>query len=231
MKYSYDLERVVVIKRYKRFFADVQRENGEILTVHVPNTGPMLGAYKEGVIGYIMRKENPKKMSHGLELLETEGGELLGVNTQIPNRLVRSALESQELFFCDQYSNIKPEAKIGESKIDFLLSQEGLADCYLEVKNCSGKVEDTAFFPDTKSERALKHLRELVDLKSKGFRSILLFVVQRSDCSYFSPGDSYHPEYGIEIRSAFASGVEIFAISAKISLTGICLDKFLELKL
>ena len=231
MKFVNPLEKVTILKRYKRFFADVKYPDGTELTVHVPNTGPMLGAFNPGWDGYIMAKVNPKKMSHGLELMEDPDGTLMGVNTQIPNRIVKEALESKELYFATDYENIKPEAKIGNSKIDFLLTQEGFPDCYLEVKNCSGKEKDTAFFPDTKSERALKHINELRDLNKKGIRTILVFIIQRGDCKFFRPGDEYHPEYGKALREAISEGVEVYPLSCKISLTEISIDKQLILKI
>lgn len=231
MDYPFPLEKVIILKRYKRFFADVQRSDGSILTVHVPNTGPMIGAFEPGWSGYIMPKAKVNKLTHGLELTQSPQGELAGVNTQIPNRLIKEALINKQIDQIKDYDEIIPEFTIGKSKLDFLLKGKKISDCFIEVKNCSGKAQDTAFFPDTRSDRAVKHLEELIDLKQKGHRTILIFLVQRNDVKNFRPGDEYHPEYGQLLRQALKLGIEIYPFKCQISLTGIELGPLLPLKL
>lgn len=231
MKFQFPLEKTEIIKRYKRFFADLKRQDGSIITVHVPNTGPMIGAWEAGWNCYIMPKAKVAKMTHGAELTQSPDGQLMGINTQIPNRLVREALLAGELEFVKDYKTHRPEFTIGKSKLDFLITQEGLPDCFIEVKNCSGKEGNCAFFPDTRSDRAVKHLEELVELKKKGHRAILLFVIQRSDINEFRPGDEYHPEYGRALRDAIKEGVEVYPFKCEISLSEISLGELVKLKL
>ena len=230
MKFLFPLEKTKIIKRYKRFFADLTRSDGSVITVHVPNTGPMIGAWQEGWDCYIMPKADPKKMTHGAELTQSPDKTLMGINTQIPNKLIKQALENHEIKEINNYNEVIPEYTIGKSKLDFLLKKSGKEIAFIEVKNCSGKIDKTAFFPDTVSERAVKHLEELISLKKKGFRTILIFVVQRGDVEYFTPGDNYHPEYGEVFRKALNLGVEILAFSCEISLTEIHLGKKLKIK-
>lgn len=230
MRFKSPLEEALIIKRYKRFFADVQLPSGEAITVHVPNTGPMIGAWEPGLTCYILPKENPKKLKYGIELVEAKDGALIGINTQNPNRIVKEALGSGRINTLQGYSFIS-EFKIGKSRLDFKLSKEGEKDCFIEVKNCSGKVGDTAFFPDCRSERAVKHLEELISLKKKGFRTVLIILVQRSDVNYFAPGDKYHPEYGALFRKAIKLGVEIKAFSTIVSTEGLLLGPEIEIKI
>lgn len=202
MKYKFPLIRSLIIKRYKRFFAEVSMGKEKIV-VHVPNTGPMLGTWEEGRVCYIQPKENPKQLTHGAELVEV-GHQLVGINTHLPNKLFLEAFNHNKIFFLKDYLIIKPEYKIGESKLDFFLpGQNNISDCFIEIKNCSGKIGQLGFFPDTKSDRAIKHLEELIDLKSKGNRTILVFIIQREDVLGFTSGDLYHPEYGILLKKLY----------------------------
>lgn len=230
MKYKFPLVKALIVKRYKRFFAEVSVGH-ETITVHVPNTGPMIGTWAEGRVCYIQPKENPKLLTHGAELVEVDG-QLVGINTQIPNKLFLEAFNHHKIEFLKEYSLIKPEYKIGDSKLDFFLpGEQVLPDCFVEIKNCSGKVDDLGFFPDTKSERAVKHLEELISLKSQGKRTVLVFIIQREDVLGFTSGDFYHPEYGLLLKKAIDLGVEVYAYNCLISLTDITLKSLLPIKL
>lgn len=231
MKFPFPLEKTEIIKRYKRFFADLKRSDGTEITVHVPNTGPMIGAWNPGWTCYIMPKSNPVKMTHGAELTMSPDGTLMGINTQIPNRLVREALQNKKFDWLTGYTEVKPEFSIGKSKLDFLVEGPGLPKCFIEVKNCSGKDKNGSFFPDTRSERAVKHIEELMELKQAGHRSVLIFIVQRGDVDSFRPGDEYHPEYGVALRKAIKMGVEVYPYSCEISLTDVSIGKILKLKI
>lgn len=231
MKFPFILEKTTIIKRYKRFFADLIQVDGSQITVHVPNTGPMIGAWQEGWTCYIMKKSNPVKMTHGAELTQSPDGTLMGINTQIPNRLVREALQNQNFSWLKNYTKVTPEFTIGKSKLDFLVEGAGLPKCFIEVKNCSGKDDTGAFFPDTRSERAVKHIEELMSLKQDGHRAVLIFIVQRGDVNAFRPGDEYHPEYGEALRKAVQMGVEVYPYSCDISLEEINIGKLLKLVL
>lgn len=217
MKYPRPLKKGKILKRYKRFFVDVELPNKTIEVCHLPNTGPILKVLQKGRTCYIMEKENPKKMKYGLEIIQVHKT-LVGINTQLPNRLFLEALRSGKIK--KKYKEILREVKVGQSKIDFLL--KGEKDHYIEIKNCSGvDDEGVAFFPDTVSERALKHVKELTELKKKELDASLVFIVQRNDIEAFRPGDEYHPEYGKALREAKLAGVNLEAYACTISLTGI----------
>lgn len=229
MIYPRPLEKTIIIKRYKRFFADVKQKDGSTLVCHVPNTGPMKGSWQEGWTCYVMAKEKPKKLTHGVELVKDNEGNLLGINTQLPNKLVEEYIIEKGISSISSYTKHKREYKVGKSKIDFYLTGEDLPDCFLEVKNCSGKKNGVAFFPDTVSERAIKHLNELMDLNKKGYKSVLVFVVQRNDVNSFTPGDEHHPEYGVLLRKAIKEGVEVYAFGCSITLKEVKINRSLKL--
>lgn len=219
MKFNKKLLKAKIIKRYKRFFVDVLLNDNSVLTAHLPNTGPILGAWKEGQDCYLMEKDNPKKLSHGLELIHDNG--LVGINTQIPNKLVRKLLEERQIDELVDYTNIFAEFSIGDSKLDFKVTGDNIPDCFIEVKNCSGQEEGIAFFPDTKSERACKHVKELINLKKAGNRACLIIVVQREDVVGFKPGKKFDPEYAELFKQAEIEGVEIIIYNCKVDLEGI----------
>ena len=178
---------------------------------------------------YIKAKEKPKKLSHGAELTVLPSGSLAGINTHNPNKIIKEALENKKIKAVNQYNQIKPEKKIGNSKIDFFLTAENEKDCFLEVKNVSGDKDGIAFFPDTVSDRALKHLKELQDIRRQGMIGVLVFLIQRNDCKGFRPGDEYHPEYGEELRKAIKDGLIVLAYSCNISLEEITLGEELKI--
>ena len=171
MKFKFPLEKTTIIKRYKRFFADLKREDGSTITVHVPNTGPMRGAWEEGWPCYIMAKEKPKKLTHGAELTQHPSGTLIGINTHSPNKIIKEALLSNKIKEIKGYTEVIPEQKIGNSKFDFLLKY-GEEDSYLEVKNVSGDDKGIAFFPDTCSQSKVS--------ESKGLNSVPNVVKTKS---------------------------------------------------
>lgn len=215
MKWEKPLQLAILKKRYKRFLADIDLD-GEFLTVHVPNTGSMQSCWEPDWKCAVSRSDNPdRKMPYTLELIHN-GETWIGVNTANANKLVKKWLTEKSLPEFEGYTVIVPEKKIGESRVDFYL--EGHPDqppCYVEVKNVTLKLDGIAQFPDSVSERGQKHLRELTGLKEKGFRSAMLFVVQREDVKEFAPASSLDPEYATLLKEAHASGVEILVYQCK----------------
>ena len=202
-----------LIKRYKRFLADVYI-NKKKETIYVPNTGPILGVYEEGYSCLYSLIDKPKKMDKKLEIIIQPNGIPVGINTHNPNRIVEDELlkPNNKLLKCH---SLKREFSIKNSKFDFLINENIL----LEIKNVSGVLpsSNTAFFPDTKSERALKHLRELISLKENGFKPYLFFIIQRDDVEHFTPGYEFHPEYAKELSVAYSKKlINIKAFSCKI---------------
>ncbi len=231
MKWETPLTEAILLKRYKRFLADINLE-GRALTVHVPNTGSMQSCWAPDWPCAISTSSNPsRKMPHTLELV-SNGVTWIGVNTANANKLVKLWLKDEALAELSGYKNIFPERKVGESRIDFFLEGHPThPPCYIEVKNVTLKTDKGAQFPDSVSERGQKHLRELMDLKKKGFRAVMLYVIQREDVEIFSPADAIDPEYGKLLRMAFALGVEILAYRCKMGLQELTLGKAIPINL
>lgn len=217
-----------LIKRYKRFFADIKLHNGEIVTAHCPNTGSMLGLIEEGRRVGISYSSDPKrKLAYTLEMIE-ENDVMVGVNTHNPNKLVYEGLQSG--FFNDfiVYTSIHKEVKINAaSRLDFALTGTDLPTCYLEVKNVHYKKENVAYFPDSVTTRGQKHLKELVELKEAGNRCVMIYVIQRNDIDSFAFADFIDPIYARLGERAKMLGVEFLAVSCKVNLEGISLARIL----
>ncbi len=227
MRWDKPLKTAILKKRYKRFLADIDLA-GEFLTVHVPNTGSMQSCWEPEWKCAVSVSDNPaRKMPHTLELIHN-GETWIGVNTGNANKLVKEWLTLGLLPEFPGYTVIQPEKKIGDSRVDFYL--EGHATepaCYIEVKNVTLKLEGVAQFPDSVSERGQKHLRELMGLKAKGFRSCMLFVVQREDVESFRPAHSLDPVYASLLKKAHEAGVEIFVYQCRMDLEELKLGKCL----
>ncbi|MFT6093021.1 MAG: sugar fermentation stimulation protein A [Pseudohongiellaceae bacterium] len=219
------LERALLIKRYKRFLADVETSNGEVITIHCPNTGAMTNCQEAGSSVWYSTSENPKrKYPNTWELVQAMNGPIIGINTGLANHLVREALEKGVISQLNGYSSIRSEVKYGDqnSRIDFLVeypNRTPTASCYVEVKNvslCIGNGEGV--FPDAQTLRGQKHLQELMTMRSLGHRAVLIFCVQHSAITSVAPADAIDPEYGRLLRQAKMSGVEILAYQAKFDI-------------
>lgn len=215
-----------LVRRYKRFFADIELETGDTITAHCPNTGPMTGVSQVGSEVMVSRSTNPKrKLAYTWELIRVcdTVPTWVGVNTNLPNRIVKLALE-QFLFpeLRDRYTHVRPEVRYGRdnaSRIDFLLGG-GERPIYLEVKNTTWARETLALFPDTITTRGQKHLRELSQLAPDACPAILYFV-NRSDCDRFAPGEAADPTYGQLLRAALAAGVEVLPYRFTVTPEGV----------
>jgi sugar fermentation stimulation protein A len=211
-------------KRYKRFFADIELETGEMLTAHCPNTGPMTGVCQIGNLVYVSQSNNPKrKLAYTWEMIQIQDT-WVGVNTNLPNQVIKQAL-TQKIFpeLADLYDTVKSEVPYGQdrkSRIDFLLSQSGQPDIYLEVKNTTLAQNQLALFPDTVTTRGQKHLEELAALLPSA-RSVMLYFINRGDCSEFSPGDEFDPNYGKLLRQGISRGLTVLPCRFEISPQGI----------
>ncbi|MEA5463649.1 DNA/RNA nuclease SfsA [Leptothoe sp. PORK10 BA2] len=212
-----------LLKRYKRFMADIELSSGETITAHCPNTGPMTGVCHVGGRVMVSRSDNPKrKLAYTWELAEVQdnGPTWVGVNTALPNQVVQAALEQHIFKQLEPYDTLKREVPYGEnSRIDFLLTTAD-RPIYVEVKNSTWAQERLCLFPDTVTTRGQKHLRELTDLVPKS-RAVMLYFINRGDCDRFAPGDSADPQYGQLLRSAIAAGVEVLPCRFDISPNGI----------
>ncbi|MEM9926412.1 MAG: DNA/RNA nuclease SfsA [Cyanobacteria bacterium P01_D01_bin.50] len=228
----------VLIKRYKRFFADVKLDSGEIVTAHCPNTGPMKGVYIPGNPVQLSKTDNPKrKLAYTWEMIQLHDNDepiWVGVNTGLPNKIIKIALQKYIFPELGKYDEVKSEVVYGQdrkSRIDFcLLTQKELAlsnqlslidnslsksllkndnrPIYLEVKNTTWTDKRLALFPDTETTRGQKHLRELMALLPQS-RGVMLYFINRSDCTHFAPGDNADPLYGKLLRQAVSMGLEV----------------------
>lgn len=226
-----------LIKRYKRFMADIELDSGETITAHCPNTGPMTGVYIQGNRVMVSKSDNPKrKLAYTWELIEVDdnGPTWVGVNTALPNRVMKSALDAHLIPELAAYDTVRPEVPYGKNKksrIDFLLSSSGLGQdspnpsthekpIYVEVKNTTWVDKTLALFPDTVTTRGQKHLHELMDVVPDA-RAVMLYFINRGDCDRFSPGDEADPTYGELLREAIDKGVEVLPCRFDISPTDI----------
>ncbi len=222
-----------LIKRYKRFLADVALENGETITSHCPNSGTMKACSEPGRPVYLSFHDNPKrKLKYTWEIIDMPSS-LVGVNTIVPNRLVKKSIETGMVKALKGYDKIKAEVKAGKnSRLDLLLTkQSGSNKCWVEVKNCTLVEDREACFPDAVTARGLKHLKELQKLTAQGDRCVMFYLVQRMDADVFHPADHIDPAYGKELRKAVENNVEILVYDVKMDLKQIFLNKAIPVKL
>ena len=215
-----------LIRRYKRFLADVQLGGGEIVTAHSANTGAMTGCSEPGSRVWLSRADNPKrKYSLSWELVESAPGILVGINTLKSNHLVREAIELGAVPELAGYASIRSEVRYGEenSRIDLLL--EGEVPCYVEVKNVTLADSGIGYFPDAVSARGTKHLRELMSVVAAGQRAVIFFCVQREDVHEVRPAAHIDPVYAATLHEAVAQGVEAIAYAARVSPQEIFLQR------
>ena len=236
MRFDKPLLEGVLIRRYKRFLADVELDDGRQLTVHCPNSGAMTTCSEPGSRVVISDSENPKrKLRHTLEMIRS-GRAWVGVNTMNPNRAVEGFVRRGRLPELRGYDEVRREVKYGvegRSRIDLLLScaDGSRPPCYVEVKNSTLRRGDHAAFPDAVTERGRKHLRELQAEVESGRRAVLFFFVGRADVSRWRPADEVDPAYGTTLREAVASGVELLAYGMRFSRRGIALRQRLAIDL
>ena len=220
-------------RRYKRFLADVETTEGEAITMFCPNTGAMLGCSEPGSTVWFSTSDNPRrKYRHTLEVVLTPLGRV-GVNTVRANALVDEALNAGGVSELSGYTTIRREARIPNEKgrFDFLLTGPGLRDCYVEVKSLTlGYADGTGAFPDTKSERAVRHVQALKARVQAGERAVLLYCVQHTGITVATPADDIYPAYGEVLREAVNIGVEVLARSCRIERDEIALGGELSVK-
>ena len=214
-----------LIKRYKRFMADLKLRNGHLVTAHCPNSGSMLGCSEPGRTVYLTRHNNPKRrFKYTWEIIEMPTS-LVGVNTLIPNKLVKTSILADKIQDLSGFDRVRSEIKYGgNSRIDLLL-EKGESQCFVEVKNCTLVTDGVAYFPDAVTSRGLKHLVELQQQVRLGNRGVMFFVVQRTDANVFKPADHIDPVYGKELRKAFRNGIEIMVYDVILDLKGVELNQ------
>jgi sugar fermentation stimulation protein A len=232
------LIRGVLLKRYKRFLADVRLANGDTVTAHCANSGRMTSCCEAGRTVYLSTHDNPRrKLKYTWELIEmpnalTGGLSLVGVNTGMPNRLVAAALAARAVPELAAYGKVATEVKVaGGSRLDLRLDGAGLPACFVEVKNCTLVRDGLAQFPDAVTARGHKHLVELQHLVADGARGCMFYFVQRMDAERFEPAREIDPAYAAELARAVANGVEVLVYDVTIDQKRIALRHRLPCKI
>lgn len=227
MEFAKPLVRGTLVRRYNRFLADVTLENGADVTAHCPNPGSMMGLAEPGMTVWLEPSTNPKrKLRFSWRLVSLPGGHWAGIDTGVPNQVVGDALRRGEVAAVAGYRGVRAEVAYGKaSRVDFLLTEPGQPDLYLEVKNVHLRRESgRAEFPDCVTARGAKHLAELAEMVAAGHRAVLLYCVQRTDCAGFALAEDLDPGYAAAARQAAAAGVGFFAYQTAISPAGVRLD-------
>lgn len=215
-----------LVRRYKRFLADVELPGGEIVTVHCANPGSMLGLAEPGMRVHLSRSEKAgRKLPLSWELVEAPGSGLVGINTLLPNRLAEEALRAGRIPELGGYPELRREVSYGAgSRVDFVLGGTGRPDAYVEVKNVHfSRRAGLAEFPDSVTARGARHLDELSAMVAAGQRAAMLYVVQRSDSTAFAICRDLDPTYGAAFDRARAAGVEMLAYGCTITAVEIAL--------
>lgn len=229
MHFHPPLKPAVLIRRYKRFLADVELPDGSEITVHCPNSGSMLGCERPGSPVMLSRSDNPKrKYPHTWEMVRIDSI-WVGINTSRTNHLIREALEQGLVAELGVPDRIVAEVRTSPgTRLDFQLFTGG-ASTYVEVKNCTLVEGDTAMFPDAVTQRGSKHLEELITLRRAGHGAAVLFCVQREDGRSFAPAEEIDPHYAETLGRAREQGVQVLVYQARVGPEGIAVTRPLPL--
>ena len=232
MRFETPLVPGTLIRRYKRFLADVRLDDGTEILAHCPNTGAMTGLDQAGVRVWLEPNDDPKKkLNYGWRISELPGEHWVGIDAMVPNRVMRQAFSAQKVAELAIYSTVRPEVKYGQkSRIDFLLSEEGLPDVYVEIKNVHlSREAGWAEFPDATTERGARHLDEMTAMVRAGNRAVMFYFVQRTDCTRFRLAGDVDARYERAFFEARKAGVEVLCYDTKINPTGVHLNGPLEI--
>ena len=230
MKFENLLVHGILIKRYKRFLADVLLDDGTQVVAHCTNSGSMKSCLENGAEVYLTHNPDPKRKTKFTWEMIKINGDWVGINTLIPNKLAFDAVLNGSIKGLDSYTRVKREVKWEDSRFD-IWAENNEETCFIEVKNVSMKVGDFALFPDAVTTRGRKHLETLIRVKQAGMRAVMLYVVQRSDVSKFSTANEIDPEYGQTLLKAIENGVEVLVVQAKVTPEEISLQHLLPIEL
>ena len=217
MKFKEKLLQGTLIKRYKRFFVDINYQN-KTITAHCPNSGSMMGLLNKGNSVWFSEASNPeRKLKYTLEIVNVDK-KLVGINTQLTNKIVLEALNQKKIKNLVKFDHIKTEVKFSDkTRFDFLISNNK-EKCFLEVKNVTlVRSNKTAEFPDAITSRGTKHLKELINAKKKGYKSCILYLIQREDCKSFKIANDIDQEYKTTFNEALKNGVKMLCYDCKLS--------------
>jgi len=216
MEFQEKLVHGTLIKRYKRFLADVRLDNGEEVTAHCTNSGSMKSCLENGAEVYLTPVSDPKRKTRFTWEMIKISGLWVGINTGNPNKLAFEAISKGEIPGLENYTSVKREVKFGDSRFDVFAENES-EQCFVEVKNVTLKEGKYALFPDAVTTRGQKHLKTLVEVKKQGLRAVMLYIVQRMDVKIFAPAVEIDPIYAAALKEALLAGVEVIAMQAKVT--------------
>lgn len=230
MKFKTPLVHGTLIKRYKRFLADVILDDGSVVTAHCTNSGTMKSCLESGAEVYLTPVNDPKRRTKYTWEIIKINGKWVGINTAVPNILAFDAIKENQIPALSGYTTVQREVKFGDSRFD-VFAQNKSEKCFVEVKNVTLKEGDYALFPDAVTTRGLKHLKTLMEVKALGMRAVMLYVVQRQDVKVFSTAKSIDPAYASALKTAVDTGVEVMAWQASVSPYEISLEKQLPVEI
>ena len=216
MIFSDKLVHGTLIKRYKRFLADVRLDDGTEVVAHCTNSGSMKSCLENGAEVYLTPVNDLKRKTKFTWEMIKINGDWVGINTGNPNKLAFEAISAGIIPELAGYTNVKREVTFGDSRFDVFAENES-EQCFVEVKNVSLKEGKYALFPDSVTTRGQKHLRTLMEVKSKGIRAVMLYIIQRSDVEIFAPAKDIDVKYAEILKEAFNAGVEVIPMQAKVT--------------
>lgn len=216
MRFEEKLVHGRLIKRYKRFLADIELDNGEVVVAHCTNSGSMKSCLEEGAEVYLTPVNDPKrKTKFTWEMIQINNS-WVGINTGNPNKLAFEAVSAGMVPELAGYTNVRREVNFGDSRFD-VFAENDTEKCFIEVKNVSLKERNYALFPDAITTRGLKHLKTLIEVRKAGMRAVMLYIIQRMDIDRFAPAKEIDPDYAKGLNEAFNAGVEIIPMQAKVT--------------
>lgn len=204
-----------LIKRYKRFLADVELDDGTEVVAHCTNSGTMKSCLETGAEVYLTPVNDPKRKTKFTWEMIRINGDWIGINTGNPNILAYEAIKKNEIPGLTDYTSVTREVKYGDSRFDVFAENEH-EKCFVEVKNVTLKEGKYALFPDAVTTRGQKHLKTLMQVKADGMRAVMLYIVQRTDVEVFAPAKEIDPDYAAALKEAMENGVEVIVMQAKI---------------
>jgi sugar fermentation stimulation protein A len=230
MEFQNKLVHGTLIKRYKRFLADVRLDNGTEVVAHCTNSGSMKSCLENGAEVYLTPVTDPKRNTRFTWEMIKINGSWVGINTGNPNKLAFEAISAGLISDLTGYTNVKREVVFGDSRFDVYAENE-TEKCFIEVKNVSLKEGKYALFPDAVTTRGQKHLKTLMEVKANGMRAVMLYIVQRTDVDVFAPAVKIDPEYAKALRMAVDAGVEVIVIQVEVTPEGIYIKKKLPVEI
>ena len=230
MKFEETLVHGRLIKRYKRFLADIKLDNGETVTAHCTNSGSMKSCIEDNAEVYLSPVNDPKRKTKFTWEMIMINNDWVGINTSNPNKLAFEAVKNGEIEKLKGYTEVKREVKFDDSRFDVMAKNEK-ETCFIEVKNVTLKDGDYALFPDAVTTRGKKHLETLAKVKQEGMRAVMLYIIQRTDVTVFAPAKNIDPDYAKTLQKVHELGIEIIPVQAKVTPKKIVLNKELPFEL